>query len=49
MWATADIKISESSNIPKKIATTKHVPLKDVLKDTEEAADLEKMQKKRKL
>ena len=42
MWATADIKISASSNIPNKIATTKHVPLKYVLKDTKEASDLEK-------
>ena len=42
MWATAGIMISASSNILKKIATTKHVPLKDVLKDTEEASDLEK-------
>ena len=48
MWATTDIKISASSNIPKKIATTKHVPLKDVLKDTEDAADLEKNVKEEK-
>ena len=48
MWATAGIKISASSNIPKKIATTKYVHLKYVLKDTEEAVYLEKNEKEEK-
>ena len=41
MWATVGTKISASFKIQKKIVTTKHVLLKNVLKDTREAADLE--------
>ena len=40
VWGTADTRMDANSNIPKKIVTVKPAAPENVLKDTEEVADM---------